>query len=36
MKLVAHWKLDERAGTVIADSAGSNNGTWAGTGSQAI
>ncbi|MCK4500661.1 LamG domain-containing protein [Candidatus Babeliales bacterium] len=36
MSLVAHWKLDEVSGTSIADSAGSNTGTWAGTGSQAL
>lgn len=26
--LVGHWKLDETSGTTIADSAGSNTGTW--------
>ncbi|HXI84263.1 MAG TPA: LamG-like jellyroll fold domain-containing protein, partial [Verrucomicrobiae bacterium] len=28
--LLAHWKLDESAGTVAADSAGTNNGTLTG------
>ena len=36
MSLVAHWKLDEASGTGITDSAGSNTGTWAGTGAQAL
>lgn len=36
MSLVAHWKLDEQTGTSIADGAGSNSGTWVGTGSQAL
>ena len=26
--IVGHWKLDETSGSTIADSAGSNNGTW--------
>lgn len=26
--LVGHWKLDETSGTTVADSIGSNNGTW--------
>jgi len=36
MSLIAHWKLDEQTGTSIADSAGTNTGTWAGTGGQGI
>ncbi len=31
MGLAALWKLDESTGIVIADSAGSNTGTWSGT-----
>lgn len=33
---VAHWKLDEISGTNIVDSVGDNDGTWAGTGAQAL
>jgi len=36
MSLVAHYRLDESSGTLIRDSIGNNNGTWAGTGAQAI
>lgn len=30
--LVGHWKLDETTGTSIADSMGTNTGTWSGSG----
>lgn len=29
--LVAYWRLDEKTGTIIADTIGSNTGTWVGT-----
>jgi len=32
----AHYKLNETSGTSIADSAGTNTGTWAGTGAQGL
>lgn len=36
MTLNARWPLDEQQGTSIEDVIGSNTGTWAGTGGQAI
>ncbi len=34
--IVANWKLNEKSGTNVRDSVGSNDGTWAGTAGQGI
>ena len=36
MSLVAQYRMDEKTGTAIKDSFGTNHGTWAGTAAQAI